>query len=64
MLKNITNLGTTLNKSEQQSINGGDRNCNGGSCATYDYPFGIDVTIEQYLTIPIQFQCCVRVSPF
>ncbi len=24
MLKNISNLGTTLNKSEQQSINGGD----------------------------------------
>ncbi|WP_299120460.1 hypothetical protein [uncultured Tenacibaculum sp.] len=23
MLKNISNLGTTLNKSEQQSINGG-----------------------------------------
>lgn len=24
MLKNISNLGTTLNKSEQQSINGGE----------------------------------------
>ena len=27
MLKNISNLGTTLNKSEQQSINGGDDIC-------------------------------------
>lgn len=26
MLKNISNLGTTLNKSEQQSINGGNLN--------------------------------------
>ncbi|TDQ29942.1 hypothetical protein [Tenacibaculum caenipelagi] len=27
MLKNISNLGTTLNKTEQQFINGGKKQC-------------------------------------
>ncbi len=27
MLKNISNLGSVLNKSEQQSVNGGNNNC-------------------------------------
>ncbi|MCF2874056.1 MULTISPECIES: hypothetical protein [unclassified Tenacibaculum] len=27
MLKNISNLGSTLNKQEQQTINGGNTNC-------------------------------------
>ncbi|MDP2541314.1 hypothetical protein [Tenacibaculum discolor] len=27
MLKNISNLGSVLNKQEQKSVNGGDENC-------------------------------------
>jgi hypothetical protein len=32
MLKNISNLGSVLNKSEQKSINGGEGNCPSGYC--------------------------------
>ena len=32
MLKNISNLGSLLNKSEQQSINGGEGSCPSGYC--------------------------------
>lgn len=60
MLKNISNLGTALSKIEQKSINGGDSICNGSTCATYDYPYGIVVTNEQFATIPPQFRCCVK----
>ena len=36
MLKNISNLGSILNKKEQQSINGGTTPCQGGN-ATIEY---------------------------
>lgn len=41
MLKNISNLGKTLNKAEQQTINGGKRicsshnDCGPGFCCSY-----------------------------
>ncbi len=64
MLNNISSLGTTLNKSEQQSINGGDSICNGGTCANYHYPYGIIVTHQQFSTIEPQFRCCVKILDF
>ncbi|MCF2874060.1 MULTISPECIES: hypothetical protein [unclassified Tenacibaculum] len=64
MLKDISNLGIALNKIEQKLINGGDSICNGSTCATYDYPYGIEVTNEQFYTIPPQFRCCVKSGAF
>ncbi|CAM1370194.1 hypothetical protein TPENAI_60811 [Tenacibaculum litopenaei] len=47
MLKNISTLGSPLNKSEQQRIQGGDKGCKG----CYDAN-GICIPFEHMLVIP------------
>lgn len=65
MLKNISNLGTTLDNSEQKAINGGNQSCNGRTCKLMTgFPYGAFVTYEQYMGLEPQFRCCVRVAPF
>ncbi len=57
MLKHISELGNDLSKEKQKKINGG---CPGGPCSTYNGP--IEVTCEQYWSLPPQYQVCVDVA--
>ena len=60
MLKNLSNIGKSLNKSEQKAINGGCPPGGGNVCSGYTGP--IVVTCEQYYNLPPQFTFCVLVS--
>ncbi len=59
MLKNISKLGTNLNKEEQKEINGGNPFA-GTPCENYTGP--IEVTCEEYFNLPPMYQMCVDIG--